>query len=816
MQVQHVLRRLGRSPMFTAITVLTLAIGIGANSAIFSVLNGILLKPLPYPHPEQLVALRHKAPGLGITDAETAPFLHFTYRDEGKSFQEVSIWQSDTGSVTGLAEPEEARCIDVSAALLPILGVQPALGRWFSEEDDKPDAPRTIILMHGWWQARFGGDRSVLGRKVLVDGIPREVIGVMPESFRFLDQDPAFLLPIRLDRSKTYLGNFSYNGIARLKPGVSLEQADADVARMIPLALTRFPPFPGFSAKSFEEARLGSNIRSLHTFLVGDVGKTLWVLMGTIGIVLLIACANVANLLLVRAEGRQQELAIRAALGAGWSRIARELLMESVALGLLGGAAGLGVAYGAVRVLVAMAPAQLPRLHEISMDSRVILFTFAVSLIAGLLFGMAPALKYAGPRLSTALRAGGRSLSQSRERHRARGVLVVVQVALALVLLIGSGLMIRTFQALRHVDPGFVNPGEVLTLSIGIPQTQVKEPAAVLHMEQAILDKIAAIPGVTSAGLTTIIPMTNSGWHDPIYARDKTYTQALPPLRLYKFVSPGLFATMGNRVLAGREFTWEDAYDMRPVAIVSENLAREQWGNPANALGKQIRQGLTGQWREIVGVVSDERDDGVQVKAPTAVYWPLMLGEFAGEKVRVSRTLNYIVRSRRAGSQTLVSDVQQAVWSINSNLPLARVRTLQEIYDRSLARTSFTLVMLAIAGAMAMLIGLVGIYGVISYSVQQRTREIGIRVALGARRSELTGMFVRYGLILAGIGVIFGLAASLGVTRVLGSLLFDVSPMDPLTYIAVSAGLIAAAVIASYVPSLRATSVDPVEALRAE
>lgn len=814
MRFRHVFRRLARTPMFTTIAAVTLALGIGANSAIFSVINGILLKPLPYQYPDELIDLNHSAPGVNFAEADAAPFLYFTYREQGRSFQSLGLYKWDSRTVTGLAEPEEAQCLNVTAEVLPMLGVKPALGRWFSEQDDAPGSSPTMVLLYGWWQSRFGGDHSVIGRRITVNGAAYEIIGVMPADFRFLDRDAAFMLPLQLDRNKAILGDFDYPAIARLKPGVTLEQASADVARMIPIALRSFPPSPGFTVKEFEEVRLAPRLQLLKQKLTGNVGKTLWVLMGTLGMVLLIACANVANLLLVRAEGRQQELAIRAALGAGWRHIARELLMESVALGLLGGALGLGLAYGAVRLLVALAPAHLPRLAEIAIDPAVILFTLAIALVTGVLFGMVPVIKYAGPRIAFALRSGGRSASQSRERHRARSVLVVVQVALALVLLVGSGLMVRTFQALRRVDPGF-DPHDVLTLRIAIPASQVSDPVAAVRMEQAILDKIHSIPGVTSVGLTSVIP-TEPGASDVVYARDKTYSNSVPPLRRQIFISPGLLAAMGNRLIAGREFTWTDAFERRPVAMVSENLARELWQDPQLALGKEIRENLKGPWREVIGVVNDEHEDGVQEKAPAIAYYPLLMGDFENGAVAARRSGYYLVRSRRAESQTLLADVQQAVWSVNPNLPLARVRTLQEIYDKSLARTSFTLVMLAIAGAMALLIGLVGIYGVISCTVSQRTREIGIRIALGAQKIELTRIFVVHALMLAAIGAGCGLAGAAALTRVLGSLLYGVNPIDPVTYIAVTTGLITTAVIASYLPALRATTVDPVHALRAE
>jgi predicted permease len=541
MHLKHVVRRLVQFPAFTSIAVFTLALGIGANSAIFAVVYGVLLKPLPYPSPDALVAVDHSAPGVDIASAGSAPFLYFTYREQSKSFQDLGIWQADTASVTGLAEPEEIPVIVVTDGVLTVLGVTPALGRLFTRADDAPGSPETVILTYAYWQARFGGVATAIGRRITFDGRAREVIGVLPASFRFLDREASAFLPLRLDRSKTFLGNFSYRGVARLAPGTTIDRATADVARLIPVAIKTFPAFPGFSEKMFAEARLGPLLRPLKDDLVGDVGRVLWVLMGTIGMVLLIACANVANLLLVRTDGRQQELAIRAALGADRGRIARELMAESLVLGACGGAAGLVLAYGGLRMLTAIAPANLPRLSDIALGVPVLLFTIVLSILAGALFGAIPVLKYAAPHLGTALRGGGRTLSQSRERHRARNTLVVVQIALALVLLVGSGLMIRTFQALRHVQPGFARPEELLTLRITIPSTTVKEPEQVMRMQQNIAATIAAIPGVTSVGLTSEIPMDGRGWTDPVFAEDRTYTEGqLPPLRRFKFIAPGL------------------------------------------------------------------------------------------------------------------------------------------------------------------------------------------------------------------------------------------------------------------------------------
>ncbi len=817
-QLKQVFRRLRRTPMFTAVTVITLAAGIGGNTVVFSVLEGVLLKPLPYPHSEELVGVWHNAPGLKINDLNMAPSNYFIYREQGKTLQDIGLYQSDSVSVTGVAEPERVPALNVSDGTLPLLGIPPLLGRTFTREDDSFGAPKTVVLTYGYWRHKSGGDPSVLGKTLIVDGESRQIIGVMPQRFRFLNQDDlALFMPFQFERNKIFLGNFSYEALARLKPGVTIEQVDSDVARMLPVVMSSFPAPPGFSPKIFEEAHIGPNVRPLKRDVVGDAGNVLWILMGSIGMVLLIACANVANLLLVRVEGRRQELALRAALGASWGRIAAELWLESLTLGLLSSLLGLGLAWGALRALVAMAPDGLPRVHDIGIDGPVLLFTVLITIFTSLLFGAIPVFKYAGAQLSTGIREGGRALSQSREQHRARSVLVVVQVALALVLLICSGLMIRTFRAMTKIDPGFSRASELQTFHISIPEAQIKENEPVLRMEEDILHKLAAVPGVASIGFGSKLPMTGQGWTDALFLEDRTYAEGqLPPLRRFKFVSPGYFAALGMPLVAGREITWNDTYKKLPVAMISENIARENWQEPSAALGKRIRVGSKDDWREIIGVVGDVYDDGVSQPATTCVYWPLMMDHFEGKDSFVYRDIVFVIRSSRSNSQTFLNEVRQAVWSVNPNLPLANVHTLEFFYKRSMARTSFTLVMLGVAGAMALLLGVVGIYGVIAYSVSQRRREIGIRMALGAQQPTLTGMFVRHGLYLTGIGVACGLVVALFIMRLMSTLLFKVNPTDPLTYAAVSAGLIATAFLASYLPSRRAATLDPVEALRAE
>jgi predicted permease len=819
-QMKQVLRRLLRAPLFTSIILITLSVGIGANAVVFGVVEGVLLKPLSYPHPEQLIGIWHSATGIGFDELNMAPFLYFTDREQSKTLQDVGMYNGDSLSITGVGQPEHVNGLDVTDGTLPMLGVKPVLGRLFTRQDDSASAPKTILLSHAYWQRKFGGDTSVVGRTLTVDGTAREIIGVLPRDFTFLDDyDAAIFLPMQIDRSKVKLGNFSFRGIARMKPGVTLKQANADIDRLLPIAISSFPAPDGFPAGIFASAKIRANLHTLKHDVIGDIGNVLWVLMGSIVVVLLVACANVANLLLVRVEGRRQELAVRSALGAGRTSITAGLLIESLVLGIAGGIIGLALAFGALRLLVSFAPTGLPRLHEIGISLPVLLFTLVATLFVSVVIGMLPVLKYSGISMYTGLREGGRSGTQTRERQRARKVLVVIQVALALVLLICSGLMIRTFRALANVSPGFADPASLDHFRIYIPEGSIPEAdeERVLRTEQAIADKLAAIPNVSSVAFSTEIPMDGHDSNDPIFAQDRTYREGeLPPIRRFIFVSPGYFSTMNTPLAAGRELTWAETYQKRPVALVSENLAREYWGSAENAIGKKIRVGTTDDWREIIGVSRDVYYDGVSKKAPSTVYWPIWRDRFEGQKESVNRGITFVVRSPRAGSAAFLSQVQQAVWSVNGELPLAETGTVGELYTKSMARTSFTLIMLCVAGSMALLLGIVGIYGVISYAVSQRTREIGIRMALGAQRDHLTGMFVRQGLLLAGIGAIFGVGAAFATMRFMASILFKVSPMDPLTYAFSTIAVMGIALLACYLPSRRASQVNPVNALRAE
>lgn len=817
------LRRLRKYPGFAATVLLTLAIGIGATTAVFSVINRVLLRPLPYPDSDRLVALRLNAPGGGLgsitSNLQLSPSMYLTFSRYNHSFQSIGIWSVGSTSVTGIARPEEVRTAFISDGVLQTLAVPSLLGHWFSAEEQAPHSAMTVMLSYSYWQRRFGGNRAVIGRAIQVNSQSRQVVGVMPRGFRVVDQDFDLLVPLAIDPQNQKLAPFGFDGVARLKPEVSLAEANADIARLLPVWMDSWTNGPGTNPHYYETWKISPNFCSLKQQVIGSIGNVLWVVMATVGVVMLIVCTNIANLLLIRAESRQQELSVRAALGAGRARITHELLTESVLFGLVGGIMAIGIAYAGLRLLVALGPVNLPRLQEISLDAHSLAFAFVVSVFSGLLFGSVPVLRYARTKNSLALNSSARTASTSHAHQRSRNVLVIAQVAMALVLLVSALLMIRTFAALRNVDPGFTDPTHIETFRIAIPDSLVADSKTTMRIFNSIADKLAHTPGVTSVGFASSIPMEgfDSNW-DEIRVQGKTYEGGEPPIWLYDYVSPGYFQSMGTHLVAGRDFTWTDIYGLHPMVIVSENFARESWGSAPAAIGKRVRQFSSMPWQEVIGVVQDVRQHGVDKEAPAIIYWPALLTNPYSHQppVDVQRTVRFAIRSNSAGSESFVNQIQQAVWSVNANLPVASIQTMQEIYGQSMARTSFTLVMLAIAGSMAMGLSLIGIYGVISYAVLQRTREIGIRLALGAQKGLLRWMFVRSALMLTSVGVVIGLGAAAVLVQLMRTLLFGISPLDPLTFIAVPAILGVAATLASYLPAHRAAAIDPVGALRAE
>jgi predicted permease len=814
--VRHSARMLRLNPGFSITAILTLALGIGATTAMFSVVSGVLIRPLPYPESDALVGVWHSAvfQGRAINNLNLSPPMYFGYQKYAQSFAEFGVWSNGAATVTHIGDPEQVQTVEVTCGVLPALSVRPYLGRWFSEADDTPGTQETVILSHGYWQRKFAGSPEILRRTISIDSQPRQVIGVMPQDFRFLNLEPDVILPQRFDRSQLRPDVFNYFGIARLKPGVTVTQANADMARTLRL----WAEADG-AQRTIEALRMGPALRPLKQDVVGDVGNVLWVLMGAVVIVLLLACANVANLLLVRAQARRQEFAVRAALGAGWGHLARELLMESLTLGALGGASGLGLAYGGLRLLVTHGPTNLPRLPEISIDPIVLAFAVVCSLGSSVLFGLIPVLKHAGSSMGWALygalRGGGRAC-QGREQNRSQNALVVTQVALALVLLLASGLMIRTFVALRKVDPGFTRPEQIQTMRISIPATE--EVERVIRMQSSIVERMSGIPGVQSVAFATALPMELEFQNATgVAAENVTPQDGPPPVRRSKVISPGLFRVQGTPLIAGRDFSWTDVFEQREIAMVSASMAIETWGSTQAALGKRIRIGNVGAWREVVGVVSDVHEDGVNQPAPPTVYWRAGVQPGVGAfPASVRRSMTFAIRSERAATESFLREIRDAVWDVDPSLALAQMRTLNDVYRLSLARTAFALILLGIAGGLALSLGIVGIYGVLAYAVSQRRREIGIRLALGAELGSLKRLFVRRGLALAAIGVAIGLPASAGLTRLMKSLLFGVSPLDPAAFATATAALVFAAGLASFLPARRAAAVDPVEVLKVE
>lgn len=626
------------------------------------------------------------------------------------------------------------------------------------------------------------------------------MIGVLPASFRFLRMHPSVILPLPLNIAAPRGVSFGFQALARMKPGVTLAQANADLDRMISL----LPP-------AFAQLELRANVRPLAAEVIRNVAPILWILLAAVGVVLLIACGNVANLFLVRAEARHHELALRAALGASRRRIAGSLLSESVMLASVGGLIGIAMAQTAIVLLRAIAPAELPRIDDISIDWLVLTFAMVMSAVSGALCGGIAVIRFGQPSIAS-LKEGGRSAGDAPARHRTRDALVAGQVALALVLLITSGLMVRTAIAMHQVDPGFQRPEEVQTFVIAIPAAVISDPQQTVRTFHNVADRVARVPGVMSVGLSSSITM--DGENNGNYAAIEEFPDAegaMVRLRRFKTIGPGYFETMGIRVVAGRSITWNDIYSQRPVAIISEPLAREYWGEPAKAIGKRLR-GSSAQspWRDIIGVSGNERDDGLTQPPTPIVYWPML-----NESYRW-RTMAYAVRSTRVGAPGFVRELEQAVWSVNPSLPLASVQTLEEIEASSMTQTSFALVMLVIAAGVALLIGMVGVYGIVAYAAAQRTREIGVRMALGAQTADVRQMFVRHGLLLTAIGIGAGIVIALVLTRVMSTFLFGVDATDPITYAAVSAILTFMTLVATYLPARHASRVDPVMALRTE
>jgi putative ABC transport system permease protein len=815
-ELRFTLRRLRKSPGFSSVVLLTLAIGIGATTAISSVVKGILLDPLPFDEPDQLVGIWNAAPGMGEEQLPQSLAINAVYEDDARAFQDVGVWTMTRASVLGPEGPEDILGMRVTQGVFGALRVQPFLGRRFTFDDTQNQSPLTVILAHQYWRDVFDGDRGVLGQTVDVGGFDREIIGIMPDGFRFMDRDPAFYLPLRYNKAGLTVSNFVYRSVGRLSPGFSIEEALIDLQRLLPVGPERYPG--DMTLEALQQVEASAVLHPLRDDLVGTVGGILWVVLGGVTIILLVAAGNVANLYLVRAEARERETAIQAALGSPRSRVVGMYLTESLLLSMAGGALGMGLAHVGLEFLKATGPGNLPRLHEVGLDGGVIFFSLGISLLTGLALAVLPLIRSWRVNLVGALKEGGRGTSTGRAKNRTSNVLVVGQLALALVLLVGSGLMIRSFISLSRVNPGFSHPEEVLTFQLGLGNAEVPDQEEVAGAHQMMAQRLGEIPGVTSVGLSSSIPMDQRAGFDPIYFEDFPLPEGqIPQIRRFKWVGGNYAETMENPIVAGRAISWDDIHNRSRVVMITEGMAREAWGDAAGAVGRRISTGhAAGDWREVIGVVGDVRDDGVEMDPVDIVYWPMVLEGFWNNPLFVMRGMTYAVRSPRVGTPGFLEEVRDAVWASYPTRALASMVTMDAVQRDSMARTSFTLVMLGIAAIVALLLGSIGIYGVIAYTVGQRTQELGLRIAMGAESGRVVGMVLRQGMVLAVVGVGVGIGAAAGLTRLMSSLLYGVSPMDPLTYGLVAATLVSVALLASYLPARKAANVDPMVALRAE
>lgn len=810
----HAARRLLKTPGFTALCIITLSAGIGAGTVVFSVVNGILLRPLPYPQSERLVGLWHTAPGLDLERMPQSLGTYFLYGGESPKLEAVALYRELRLNLAGGDLPERIPAAAVTGSFFQVLQVPPQLGRAFGPEEERPGAEPVIVLSNGLWRRRFGADPEILGKTLLADGESVRVIAVMPAQFAFPDESTDAWLPLEIDPSRPRLGQFDYVGLGRLAPGVDRTTAEADLNRLVNELETRFPESD--AAPVLRNAGFAARVHPLRDDVVGDVGSVLWNLLGAVGFVLLIACANVANLLVVRGEGRRRETAIQAALGASRGRLIGAVLAESVLLALAAGLVGIVLAWIGLDVLRILEPGNLPRLEQVAIDGRVLAFTAVLSLTASLLFGVLPSLRLtATETLSAEIKAGGgaRGATLDRGRRRLRQVLVGVQIALALVLLAGSGLVLRSFLNLSRTDPGF-ETSDLVALDLALPERAFGDDAATARFFQDILHRIETLPGVVSAGATSTLPLSGSDQAKGHVVEGFSIEPGTPPpLIQFEYVTPGYFETMGIPLRAGRTLLASDVEERSGAVVVNEILARRYWPD-GGALGKRLRpagQAREDLWYTVVGVVGAIRSRRLTDEPREVVYYPLV-GRTTADWV--VREMSVVVRSPLP-PDTVIGPIRQEVSSAAADLPIANVRSMETLVERSRARMQFSMFMFLVATVVALVLSAVGVYGFVSYLVGQRTPEIGIRMAIGADPATVRWMVLKESLAMAAAGVVLGLVGALALTRGLGALLFGVRAYDPLTFAAVPVLLLAVVLLASYPPAARAARLDPVIALQA-
>ena len=795
--VRYGIRTLLKQPGFTAIAVIALALGIGANTAIFSVVNAVLLRPLAFDEPDRLVMVWEKRMALGRVRNPASPPDFVDWKAQNSVFEDMAAYSNEGFNITGGNEPEWIQGVATSPGFFSVLRAQPKLGRAFLSGEDQPGSEPVVIISNGLWQRRFASNPDIVGKTVSLNDRSRTVVGVMPADLVFPNSDVDVWVPLVLGPEQmSNRGSHFLNIIARLKPGVTLDQARSDMDTIAAQLEQQYPQV---------NTGHGANVFSLYEEVVGNVRPALLILLGAVGFVLLIACANVANLLLARAAVRQKEIAIRTALGAGRARIVRQLLTESVLLALVGGTLGVLLALWGLDLLLAVSADSIPRVKEINLDMWVLAFTLLISLATGLIFGLVPALQASKPDLNESLKEGGRAASASIHRNRVRSLFVVVEVAVCLVLLIGAGLMIKSFVRLLDVNPGF-NAENVLTMAVSLSGSKYREASQQKAFFQQSLERIASAPGVK--GAATVLGVPVSGGFGSRYFR----IEGRPPQPAgqghnanVNAASGDYFRTMGIPLIQGREFDERDVKGSPEVVIINQQMARQFWPDE-DPIGQRMTVGNE-PWRTIVGVVGDVRQSGLEAEPRPEFFYPFFQVEFSSG--------TFVVRTS-GNPNAMIAALRSEVQAVDKDQPLFRVRTMDEVLAQSVARRRLVMLLFGIFGGVALVLAAVGLYGVMRYSVTQRTREIGIRMALGAARGDVTRLVVGQGMTLTLVGVGIGLAASFFLTRLMASLLYGVSAADPVTFALVSLFLIGVALGASFVPARRATKVDPMVALRHE
>jgi predicted permease len=811
--LRYGVRTLIKNPGLAIVIVLSLALGIGANTAIFSVTSALLLKPLPYPQPDRLAILWLRSPGLGIPQDWPSPGEYMDIKTRNHVFEETALAQGRTVTLTGIEQPERVAIINGTTSLFHMLGARAFIGRLFVPQEDAPGQPTTALLSYGFWKSKFGGNPNVLNTTLTLNGKQATVVGVLAPSFSLnhevmptiggVEHGDIFMpLPLGPDAVNDR-GNENFNVLARMNPGVTPQQAQADVdviAARIRQIDKRDPTFTISVVPLLEQ-------------VVGNVRRTVLVLFGAVGLVLLIACANVANLLLARASGRQKEIAVRAALGASRLRLVRQMLTESVFLSVLGGAAGIWIAAWSLYAVRTINPGNIPRLDDVGIDSTVLIFTLGISVLTGIVFGLVPALRVSRADLNASLKAGGRSGTDGGGLHatrdKLRGLLVTVEIALSLMLLVGAGLLVRSFARLQNVPPGF-NPDHVISMLVSANGPKYKEDKAVIHFYQEVGDRIRNLPGVISEGAVRELPLTSSISWGGMTVEGYTPPSNEPELQLdQREADPTYFQTMKIPLLSGRFFSETDTDTSQKVVLVDEKMAKRFWPH-GDAVGKRVHSGgPTGKapWYTIVGVVGIVKQYGLDLDTRMVVYF--------AEKQNASNSM-YIVARTSSDPSALAGSIIREVHSIDSDIPVYDISTMDARVSRSLARQRFSMVMLGAFAGFALLLAAIGVYGVMSYLVTQGTRDIGVRIALGAQQSDILRLVIKQGMTLAFIGIIAGLAGAAAISRVMGSLLFRIGSTDFVTFTSVAILLTLIAFAACYIPARRAMRVDPLVALRYE